>query len=126
MSIAGANDGTQQWIADHQSTFMRLARVHGLALVSETPIVGATIQIVSEEATFLLSLEGVIDLAAERARLDKAAAAAEKERDALAGRLANPGFVEKAKPEAVAKARADHAGRAAEAERLRAALARLG
>ena len=44
----------------------------------------------------------------------------------LAGRLANPSFVEKAKPEAVEKARADHAEKAAEAERLTAALARLG
>ena len=39
---------------------------------------------------------------------------------------ANAAFVEKAKPEAVEKARADHAMHAAEAERLAAALARLG
>jgi len=44
----------------------------------------------------------------------------------LAGRLANPSFVERAKPEAVAKAREDHDAKAAEADRLRAALARLG
>ena len=71
-------------------------------------------------------LGGVIDVAAERARLAKAVAAAEKERDALAGRLGNASFVERAKPEAVEKARADHADKAAEAERLTAALARLG
>ena len=35
-------------------------------------------------------------------------------------------FVERAKPEAVDKARADHAQHTAEAERLRAALERLG
>ncbi|MBU6165582.1 MAG: hypothetical protein KGQ52_05570, partial [Alphaproteobacteria bacterium] len=62
----------------------------------------------------------------EKSRLDKALAAAVKERDALAGRLNNPGFAEKAKPEAVDKAREDHAARSAEAERLQAALARLG
>ena len=83
-------------------------------------------QVIHGEATFSIPLEGIIDLAAERARLEKNAAAAEKERDALATRLASPGFVERAKPEAVDKARADHAARAAEAERLRAALARLG
>ncbi|MFM6853172.1 MAG: valyl-tRNA synthetase, partial [Sphingopyxis sp.] len=44
----------------------------------------------------------------------------------LAGRLGNAAFTERAKPEAVAKAREDHAARAAEAERLEAALARLG
>ena len=51
--------------------------------------------------------------------------AAEKEAASLAGRLNNPSFVERAKPEAVEKARADHAEKSAEAERLRAALARL-
>ena len=71
-------------------------------------------------------LAGVIDIEAERARLAKAAQAAAKERDALAGRLSNPSFVERAKPEAVEKARADHAEKTAEAERLEAALARLG
>ncbi|RJG54142.1 valine--tRNA ligase [Sphingobium terrigena] len=84
------------------------------------------IQIVVDEATFILPLEGVIDIAAEKARLAKALAAAEKERDGLGGRLSNPSFVEKAKPEAVAKAREDHAEKTAEAERLKAALDRLG
>ena len=55
-----------------------------------------------------------------------ALAASQKEAKSLEGRLGNPSFVEKAKPEAVEKARADHAAHAAEAERLAAALARLG
>jgi valyl-tRNA synthetase len=71
-------------------------------------------------------LEGTIDLDAEKARLSKAAAAAEKERDSLAARLGNPAFAERAKPEAVEKARADYEAKAAEADRVRAALARLG
>ena len=87
---------------------------------------GGAAQLVVGEATYVLPLAGVIDLAAERARLEKNAATAEKERDALTARLASPGFAEKAKPEAVDKARADREARAAEAERLRAALARLG
>src|SRR5204863_4578007 len=73
-----------------------------------------------------LPLEDVIDIAAEKARLAKAAEAVEKERDSLAARLNNPSFVERAKPEAVEKARADHAEKASDAEKYRAALARLG
>jgi valyl-tRNA synthetase len=84
------------------------------------------VQIPARGLTAELLLEGVIDLDAEKARLSKAAEAAEKDRDSLAARLANPAFAERAKPEAVDKARADHDARAAEAERLRAALARLG
>ena len=68
----------------------------------------------------------VIDLDAERARLRKSIEAAEKERDQLGARLGNPNFVERAKPEAVDKARSDHAEKSAEAERYRAALTRLG
>ena len=75
--------------------------------------------------SYLIPLKDIIDLDAERARLAKAISAAEKERDGLAGRLGNASFVERAKPEAVEKARADHADKAAEAERLGAALARL-
>lgn len=76
--------------------------------------------------TIQIPLAGVIDLDAERTRISKAIEAITKERDALAGRLNNPAFVEKAKPEAVEKARADHAEKSAEVERLQAALARLG
>ena len=102
----------------------RLGRIESLTF-GEAPTGGAA-QIVVDEATFILPLEGVIDIAAERARLAKALAAAQKERDALGGRLSNPSFVEKAKPEAVAKAREDHGEKSAEAERLQAALDRLG
>jgi len=86
----------------------------------------ARMQVVSGEAVVSIPLGNVIDLAAEKARLYKNAAAAEKERDALAARLASPGFTDKAAPQAVDKARADHAARSADAKRLRAALARLG
>ncbi|MES2988613.1 MAG: valine--tRNA ligase [Pseudomonadota bacterium] len=87
---------------------------------------GGTLQIVVDEATFVIPLGDVVDIEAEKARLTKAIAAAEKERDGLAGRLSNPSFLERAKPEAVEKAKADHAEKAAEAERLSAALVRLG
>jgi valyl-tRNA synthetase len=106
----------------HAAALQRLARVE----ISPTVAEGGAAQIVVDEATFILPLEGVIDVAAERARLTKAAEAAEKERDALAARLANPAFVERAKPEAVEKARSDHDEKASDSEKYRAALARLG
>jgi valyl-tRNA synthetase len=106
------------------ATLGRLARTETVSF--DAPAAGSVLQIVVDGTTFMLPVEGVIDLDAERARLTKGIAAAEKERDALAGRLGNASFVERAKPEAVEKARADHAEKAAEAERLSAALARLG
>ena len=121
--VSGAGEATQARLARQAPALRRLARIETIG--EGRPGAGAA-QLVLDEATFALPLEGVIDLAAERARLAKAAETAEKERDALARRLENPAFVEKAKAEAVAKAREDHAAKAAEAEKLRAALARLG
>ncbi len=83
------------------------------------------VQLVADGIVGHLDFFGVIDIDAERARITKAMEAAVKERDALAGRLSNAAFVERAKPEAVEKARADMAEKAAEAERLSAALARV-
>ncbi|HWK37015.1 valine--tRNA ligase [Sphingomonas sp.] len=121
--VRDASPTTIERLARQEASLARLARVD--CATGDVPAGGA-LQIVVDEATFVVPLEGVIDLDAERARLAKAIAAAEKERDGLAGRLGNPSFVERAKPEAVEKARADHAEKAAEAERLGAALARLG
>jgi valyl-tRNA synthetase len=120
-AVEGASPETQERLAANAPAIERLARVTAGAAPE-----GGRLQLVHGEATFLIPIGDVIDLAAEKARLDKALAAAIKERDALAGRLGNPGFTEKAKPEAVEKAREDHDARSAEAERLAAALARLG
>ncbi|WP_374529910.1 valine--tRNA ligase [Novosphingobium sp.] len=84
------------------------------------------VQLVIEGIEGRIDFFGSVDLEEAKARLSKALAAAQKEAKSLEGRLGNPSFVEKAKPEAVEKARADHAMHAAEAERLAAALARLG
>ena len=75
---------------------------------------------------FIVPLEGVIDIDAERTRLEKALAVSQKEAKSLEGRLGNANFVERAKPEAVEKAKADHAYHSAETERLQSALERLG
>ncbi len=124
LHAAEADDALKARLERHRPVLERLARVEKLAWTPADE--GGMAQIVVAGTTFALPLAGVIDLAAERARLSKAAEAAEKEAGALAGRLGNPGFTERAKPEAVEKAREDHAARSAEAVRLRVALARLG
>lgn len=121
--VHDAAEETRRRIDRQGAALARLGRVESLSFGDS--VTGGAAQIVVDEATFILPLEGVIDIAAEKARLAKALAAAEKERDSLSGRLSNPSFVEKAKPEAVAKAREDHGEKAAEAERLKAALERL-
>jgi valyl-tRNA synthetase len=121
---ASATDEISARLERQHSMLLRLARLHSIERSSFDGRGAA--QVVVGGATFALPLEGVIDLDAERGRLSKAAAAAEKDRDNLAARLSNPSFTGRARPEAVEKARADHAEKSAEAERYRAALERLG
>ena len=124
LHVRDAGAQTLQRLQRNDAALRRLARIEAIG-TGDAPAGGAA-QVIVDEATFVLPLEGVIDLEAERARLAKALHAAEKERDTLAQRLGNPSFVERAKPEAVDKARSDHLEKASDAERYKAALARLG
>ena len=123
-NIADPQASTMSVIARQAAALSRLGRIDSFVYA---PVATNNVaQIVVGGDTVVFALDDVIDLDAERSRITKALEAARKERDALAGRLSNAAFVEKAKPEAVEKARADHAEKAAEAERLTVALARLG
>jgi valyl-tRNA synthetase len=81
---------------------------------------------VSGELQVLLPIEGLVDLEALRARLEKDIAKADKEIKGLAGRLANPNFADKAPPEVVAECKANLAEAEAQAELARKRLADLG
>jgi len=118
------SDLAQRVVERSAAAIERLARLTPVEF-AEAPA-GPAMQLTAGEDVFLIPLEGIIDIAAEKARLEKALAASTKEAKSLEGRLSNPKFVEKAKPEAVEKARADQAHHLAEVARLQAALARLG
>jgi valyl-tRNA synthetase len=138
MTIYEQSDIVAQYLSRNEGALMRLARVELTIWMGgrDTDVIVERLQNAAVQKGAIaielegfganIELDGVIDLDAERTRISKAIEAATKERDALAGRLSNAAFVEKAKPEAVEKARADHAEKAAEAERLTAALKRLG
>ena len=118
------SDVAQRVVERSSAAIERLARLTPVTL-GEAPS-GPAMQVTAGGDVFIIPLEGVIDVDAEKARLEKALEASAKEAKSLEGRLSNANFVERAKPEAVEKARADHAHHAAEVERLTAALARLG
>ncbi len=122
--LATPSDTASKVLASNPAAIERVAR---LSAVHVTPAPnGAAMQVSAASDVLVIPLAGLIDVEAEKARLTKALAASEKEAASLAGRLGNASFIERAKPEAVDKARADHAQHAAEAERLKAALERLG
>ncbi|MGL6211959.1 MAG: hypothetical protein ACRC14_19205, partial [Paracoccaceae bacterium] len=70
-------------------------------------------------------LAGIIDIAAEQARLQKTLDKLTKEINGLKGRLNNPNFAASAREDVVDEARANLEARTEEAEKLHAALTRL-
>jgi valyl-tRNA synthetase len=123
-NVIGGDAEMLERIGKYAAILARMAKLGGAVAADAIP--QGSSQIVVAGVTIAFPLGDAIDIEAEKTRLAKALAAAEKERDGLAARLANPAFAERAKPEAVDKARADHEAKSAEAERLRAALERLG
>jgi len=122
--VRDGGEGLAEQIARHAAALDRVGRLETLSF--DPAPEGPLAQIVVDGATYVLPLADAIDIDAEKARLNKALEASQKEAKSLSGRLGNPNFVEKAKPEAVEKTRADLADKEAEAERLQAAIDRLG
>jgi len=98
----------------------REAGIEGLTAVETAPKGAATIAV--DGATFALPLEGLIDVAAEKARLEKSLGKLGKELGGLRGRLKNPKFLESAPDEVIAETKENLAAREEEETRLKTAL----
>ena len=107
----------------NETLIKRLARIEGLSAADSLP--KGTVTIPAEGATFGLPLAGIIDIAEEKARLEKTLQKLGKELGGLRGRLKNPKFVDSAPEEVVEETRANLAAREEEEARINEALARL-
>ncbi|MFN3130709.1 valine--tRNA ligase [Roseibium sp.] len=121
--VVGANDVTKGRIATHTSAIQRLARAEDIAMADAAPAGSA--QIIVGEATVCLPLAGVIDLAAEKARLSKDAGKLEADISKIEKKLSNPKFVEKAPDEVVAGEREKVAESKEKLDKINVALSRL-
>ena len=108
---------------NNEAMIKRLARVETLEKKHDFP--KGTVAIAAAGATFGLPLEGIIDIAEEKARLQKSLDKLAKEIGGLNGRLNNPKFAASAPPEVVAEAQENLAARQSEASQLQAAMDRL-
>ncbi|MGC1496577.1 MAG: valine--tRNA ligase [Sulfitobacter sp.] len=107
----------------NEAMIKRLARVESLEKADEFP--KGTVAISAPGATFGLPLAGLIDIDAEKARLQKSLDKLGKEISGLNGRLKNPKFAASAPADVVAEAQANLAARQEEADQVQAALDRL-
>jgi valyl-tRNA synthetase len=117
------NADGQAALAANMALVSKLARIASLEQVDALPKGSITVAV--EGGTFGLPLEGVIDIAAERDRLEKTLVKLDKELGGITGRLSNPKFMASAPEEVVAEAEGNAARLREEAGRLRDALAQL-
>jgi valyl-tRNA synthetase len=122
--LVSAGSETRRRAAAWENEIKRLARLESIAFEDQVP--RASAQIVLDEATIALPLEGVIDFAAERARLSKELEKIAKDMAGIDSRLNNPGFVAKAPPEVLEESRERKAELEARKAKVDEALGRLG
>ena len=118
-----AGDQTQARLTATSDTLKRLARVSDISFADTVP--SGSAQTVLGEAVFALPLADVIDIDAERARLQKEIGKTEGEIKKLSGKLSNEGFLAKAPEDVVAENRARLSEEEARRDKLNSALARL-
>ncbi|TNE63077.1 MAG: valine--tRNA ligase [Alphaproteobacteria bacterium] len=123
--VVGASDETKARLNAFQDMLCRMARLEVAKATDKADTKGAA-QLVVDEATVYLPLADLMDLDAEKARLEKNADKLQKEVGSLSGRLNNQGFVAKAPEHVVAEAREQLADLEAQLEKTKAALKRLG
>ena len=123
LSFIAPDAVTAARIARHRDLILTLGRVSDLSTI-EAAAEGA-VTFVSGGATAALSLAGIIDLTAERARLTKEIAAFDSDIGHFNKKLGNPNFVDRAAPEVVDEQRQKLAEAEAGKAKLQAALARL-
>ena len=123
MLVSGWDDAGKGAWARNEALIKKLARVESLTEVDAFP--KGCISIAVAGGSFALPLADIIDVGAEKARLEKTLQKLAKELGGLRGRLKNPKFVDNAPAEVVAETRTNLVEREGEETALNAALARL-
>jgi valyl-tRNA synthetase len=118
----GLTDEARAAFQRNEVLIRRLARIDSVA---EGPAPRGSIAVAAEGAAFAIPLQGLIDIAEERSRLQKALEKLMKEIGGLKGRLDNPNFARSAPEDVVMEAQGNLEAREDEAAKIREALGRL-
>jgi valyl-tRNA synthetase len=121
--LVGASEPVRQRAQHHQETVSRLARLSNLTFEDAAP--QGAVLIAFGDTTAALPLAGVIDMAAERARLQREIEKSAGEVRKIDAKLANAQFLAKAPEEVVEEQRERKAELEALSGRLATALKRL-
>jgi len=114
--------GRTAW-GNNEALIMRMARIESLTEAAELPKGAVTIAV--DGGTFALPLADIIDVSAEKERLEKTLGKLAKDLGSLRGRLNNPKFAQSAPEAVVIETRELLAQKEEEEAKLKAALQRL-
>jgi len=123
LTIVAPDGQTAARVERHRDLLQTLARVSSVQTADAAP--AGAVTFVSGSTTAALALADLIDLAAERARLQKAVADFESDIGHVNKKLGNPNFVARAAPEVVDEQREKLAAAEAGKAKMQAALKRL-
>ncbi len=115
-------DDARQAFQRNETLIKRLARIDN---VTEGAAPKGSIAVAAEGAAFAIPLQGLIDIAEEKSRLQKAHDKLAKEIGGLKGRLDNPNFAKSAPEDVVMEAQSNLEARQEEAAKIKEALTRL-
>jgi len=121
--VVGASEVTRKRLSANSAAISVLGRVASIDIADAVP--AASAQLVVGEATAALPLAGIIDFAAERARLQKELARVKGEIARIDKKLANADFVARAPEEVVEAEREKREAYEADGERIATALKRV-
>ena len=110
-------------LAANMAQIKQMARITEVTKAEKMPKGAITVS--APGATFGLPLANIIDVAAEKARLEKNLGKLAKELGGLRGRIKNPKFASSAPAEVLAETQANLTAREEEEEKILEALARL-
>ena len=113
---------TSAW-NQNEALIKRFARIESLTAADTMP--KGTAALAVSGGAFGIPLDGIIDVAAEKARLEKTLGKLAKELGGLRGRLNNPKFADSAPAEVIEETKANLALREDEESKLKDALARI-
>jgi valyl-tRNA synthetase len=123
MVLTGHSPAIGERLLRNAALIQRLATLSECAVADEAPSGSVTLAL--EDCAVSLELAGVIDIGAERARLEKSLGKARKDADGLERKLGNENFLAKAPKEVVEEQRERLSAARSEAAKLESALTRL-
>jgi valyl-tRNA synthetase len=121
--FTGASQRIEKRVEHHEETLKRIARLESLTFSSKIP--DGAIQIILDDVTIAMSLEGIIDVEAETTRLTKEIDKNRKEIGKIEGKLSNEKFISRAPENVVEEQRRRKHEAELVVEKLQTALQRV-